>query len=167
MAVTVAVFQNLLPPTVYEPAPTLISSCAHAGVTRTLGSTLLKPQRVCKAHEPSRPTTTWCPAPSLRRSGSGSSDVFGPAAAAGSAGSPTRQHQQAGGAAIAMQPLPLSSQAPQQQQQQAAVPGSPSAAGVRARHSRLGQQQQQQQQQAGRSSGGRSPQFTLGGDDTL
>jgi hypothetical protein len=99
----------------------------------------------------------------LCRSGSGGNDSFGLAVSPAAAG--VRQQQQAGGN-IAMQPLPVATQpAPQQQQQQQqeVLPASPSAAGVRARTSRLGQLQQQ----AGTSTGGRAPQFTLGGDDTL
>jgi len=114
-----------------------------------------------------------------RRSGSGSSDIFGPAVTPAAAATHQQQQQPSGRSSaggIAMQPLPVSGPAAHQQQQQlhVAVPGSPSAAGVRARLSRLGQQQQQQQQQGtssssggGGSGSGRTQQFTLGGDDTL
>lgn len=102
----------------------------------------------------------WC----VCRSGSGNSDSFGPSVLPAAAGA--HQQQQHASGAIAMQALPVATQAAPQQQQQQVLPASPSAAGVRARPSRLGQQQPQQQQ-AGTSSGGRAPQFTLGGDDTL
>lgn len=98
--------------------------------------------------------------------------MFGPAVTPAAAG------QQAGrsssGVAIAMQPLPTSTQPAQQQQQQAGPLGPPGAvSSVRARPSRLGQQQQQQGgAAAGASSSSSSTtqqqqQFTLGGDDTL